>query len=217
VGGDFITGYASRFVVPSLPVLWVLAALGAGRLCRRGLAVRPWLAARPGLAAGAVIASAAIAALLANPTLAAREWLDPRQPTMHRDDNANNYNFALYLREHTHPSTTLGAHWGGVPVYFSGRRAIDVLGKNDRHIAKLEVDRFFPGHSKWDWDYVLTQKRPDVLRAPSRGLGSHPDFRRDYVRVRTDQGVSFFMRRAALDKLTDRNATVVNPAPRNFR
>ena len=97
-----------------------------------------------------------------------------------------------------------------VPVYFSGRPAIDVLGKSDRHIAKLEVDHFFPGHSKWDWDYVLEERRPDVFRAPSRGLGDRRDFRSAYVKVQTERGLSFFMRRDALDKLVDREVVIVD-------
>jgi hypothetical protein len=201
VGGDFITGYASRFVAPTLPLLWVLVALGAGRLAARQTSRLPRVA---------VVGLVGLVAIVANPATSRREWLDPTAATMHRDNNANNYNFALYLRDHTHPTTTLGAHWGGVPVYFSRRPAIDVLGKSDRHIAKLEVDRFFPGHSKWDWDYVLEERRPDVFRAPSRGLGDRRDFRSAYVKVQTQRGLSFFMRRDALDKLVDREVVIVD-------
>jgi hypothetical protein len=149
-------------------------------------------------------------ALVANPPLATLEWFDPTAEPMHRDTNRNNYNFASYLRLHTERGVTLAAHWGGVPVYFSGRKAFDVLGKSDRHIARLEVEHFYPGHSKWDWDYVLAELRPDVFRAPSRGLGDRPDFRRDYFKVETTHDVNFFLRRDRVSELYDPDAVFVD-------
>lgn len=207
VGGDFIYGWGSRFVVPALPLLLLLAAMGVRRLLGR---FAPALRTETASGVAAACLAMALVTLIANPLQTTREWLDPRAPTMHRDSNRNNYRFAAYLRDHTDPSLSIGAHWGGVPVYFSGRPAIDVLGKSDRHIARLEVNRFFPGHSKWDWDYVMQVRQPDVIRAPSRGLGARADFRGAYVKVETGQGVSFFLRRDALPKLFDDDAVFVD-------
>jgi hypothetical protein len=48
---------------------------------------------------------------------------------------------------------------------------IDVLGYNDRHIARMPAvlkltpataSAYIPGHNKWDWEYVLA-KRPDAI------------------------------------------------------
>jgi hypothetical protein len=94
-------------------------------------------------------------------------------------------------------------HWAGVVPYVSRLPAIDVLGKSDRHIARLSVDRFEPGHAKWDWDYVLDAQRPDLFDAPSRGLEDDARFRTAFVRVRAPGGVSFYLRRGAAPLLRD--------------
>ena len=67
----------------------------------------------------------------------------------------------------------MAVHWAGVGPYFAERRSIDVLGRSDRSIAHLRVDRFVPGHSKWDWDHVL-DRSPDIIDMESRGLASLP-------------------------------------------
>lgn len=202
VGGDFVFGLGSRFAVPTLPLLLLLALLGlqdaSGRLA-------------PAARTPALVLGGALLALVTSPLPSAREWLDPRRPTLLHAENADNLRFARYLREHTDPDTTLGAHWAGVPPYFSERPAIDVLGKSDRHIAHLSVPRFIPGHSKWDWDYVMNERRPELLRAPSRGLGRREDFRRAYLKVETgDEGLAFFVRRSALAKLHDPRALLID-------
>jgi hypothetical protein len=186
VGGDFVFGYGSRFAVPTLPLLVLLALLGVERLARR---------LAPAARAPALVAAGALLAVVASPLTATREWLDPRAPTLLHEQNADNLRFAR----------------AGVPPYFSERPAIDVLGKSDRHIARLAVPRFVPGHSKWDWDYVLQTRRPDLLRAPSRGLGRRPDFRRTYLKVETgDAGLAFFVRRSSLAKLRDPDARLID-------
>ena len=63
----------------------------------------------------------------------------------------------------------------GRPATSLQRPTLDVLGKSDRHIAKLPVRFFHPGHSKWDWDYMLLERRPDVIVDTSRGLERHPE------------------------------------------
>jgi hypothetical protein len=63
----------------------------------------------------------------------------------------------------------------GTP-YFRDGPALDVLGKMDSHIARLRVDRFETGHSKWDWDYNM-DKRPEACRElllHSRGCRRSP-------------------------------------------
>jgi hypothetical protein len=201
IGGDFVFGYGARFTVPTLPFLLILSVAGADRALSRFDAATGWRRVAAITAAGA-----ALAWVSALPN-ASREWLDPQRPTMLYQQNRTNLEFGRYLRRATDPTLSLGAHWGGVPPYFSGRPCIDVLGKSDPHIARLVVDRFKPGHSKWDWDYVLHTRKPDVFRAPSRGLGKRDDFRALYLKVVTQQGLEFFLRRDALAKLRDPNVT----------
>ncbi len=204
VGGDWSNEYGTRFLVPALPGLLLLAAAGAAHLA----AAVPGLA--PRFARASCVVALALTALVAGPGDAQAEWLDPRTRPKHAAFNRNNFFFARYLARHTDPSTTLGAHWAGVPPYFSRRSAIDVLGKSDRHIARLPARVWSPGHSKWDWDYVLAERRPEVFRAPSRGLRDRDDFRSDYVRVVKDPRNRFYMRRDALAKLRDPRVQIVD-------
>ena len=103
-------------------------------------------------------------------------------------------------------------YWGGVPPYFSRRESVDLLGRSDRHIARLQVDRFIPGHSKWDWDYVIHQQRPDILRGTSRGLGRHPDFHANYLFAHNTPAWRLFVRRESAAKLLDPKVVLVDRA-----
>jgi hypothetical protein len=107
-------------------------------------------------------------------------------------------------------------HWAGALIYFSDRVGVDVLGKSDRHIARLEVARHHPGHSKWDWQYVVADARPDVICRSSRNLDKRADFRRAYYAVSLPSGRSYFVRRESVDKLRDpearfRDLTLLRP------
>ena len=222
-GGDWLAPeYGSRYALPALPPLLLLALDGAApglaalvrrlptALVRRLPALARRLPAPLGVAP--LLALAAALALAASPATARREWLDPRAPTMLRDANVLNYRYARYLRERTRPDTSVALHWAGVTGYFAERPAIDVLGRCDRHIARLRVDRFLPGHSKWDWPYVLRERRPDVFTEATRGLLDLPEFRAEYFQARGD-GLAFFVRRDALAKLLDAQVELVELAP----
>ena len=90
-----------------------------------------------------------------------------------------------------------------VPAYFADRPAVDLLGRSDRYIARLVVDRFLPGHSKWDSDYVIHVRRPDLILGAGRDLLERPDFRVLYLEARSREGLVFFVRREAVPKLLD--------------
>jgi len=195
VGGDWIVRLGSRFVAPALPLLALLASRGVGEaLARRPARLAPYAPATRALVASVGLA---LLGVVASPLPATQEWLDPRAPTLLRDHNRSNWRLGALLRDQSAPSTRVAVHWAGVVPYVSRRFAIDVLGKSDRHIARLAVDRFEPGHAKWDWDYVLDTLRPDVLDAPSRGLERDPRFLASFVRVRAPDGASFYLRRDA--------------------
>ena len=198
VGGDWATGLPSRFAVPALPVLFCLALAGLWQLSR--------LRARPALARACVLLAGAGIGLLASSGQARSDWLGAGRETLFREQNAKLLRAGHYLREHTAPDTTVALHWAGTTAYFAERPAIDVLGKSDRHIARLVVDHFAPGHSKWDWSYVLHARRPDVILNVSRGLGAREDFRASYLSADTrasGEPLHFFVRRGAEGKLRD--------------
>jgi hypothetical protein len=200
IGGDWIAQLGSRFVAPIVPMLALLASRGIGAALRE-LGART---ARPAFASPALaVALCAAAGLALSPAAARREWLDPRAPTLLSDYNQKNWELGAFLRDHGDPALRVAVHWAGVVPYVSRLHAIDVLGKSDRHIARLRVDRFEPGHAKWDWDYVLETQRPDVFDGASRGLERDARFLRDFVRVRAVDGLSFYLRRGATGLLHD--------------
>ena len=68
------------------------------------------------------------------------------------------------LRTVTQPEALVATVWAGVPAYYSDRKMIDLLGKNDVFIARSTPQGdFFPGHNKWDYDYSIGEFRPDVI------------------------------------------------------
>jgi hypothetical protein len=205
IGGDWKSEFGSRYLAPVLPLLLMLAVSGAEVVAGFALG-----RVSPRLRAAMVLAIAVATSLLVAPQLALRDWFDPRVEPMLRSENERNYDLARYIDRNTLAATSVGVHYGGVPPYFGERRAVDVLGKSDRHIARLEVDRFIPGHSKWDWKYVLDEKQPDIFLVQTRGLAEEPKFRRGYVVVRKGDDLRFFMRRESLDKLIDNDVVLVD-------
>lgn len=202
VGGDWLHGYVSRYVAAVMPLLLVLVVAGA----RAGLAraERGGLPVSAGAQAIAVAASVLAAALAFAPQVPLLEWLDPRRPTMLREYNAFNHRLAVYVRDHTDPDTVVGVYWAGVPIYFSERPGLDIMGKCDRHTAKLVVPTFIVSHSKKDYDYVLHERRPDiVLRGDDATLTPRADFRESYRIARSGFETSFFVRADAVAKLHD--------------
>jgi hypothetical protein len=72
----------------------------------------------------------------------------------------------LWLKENVHPDAVIATNTAGSIPYFSGLRAIDMLGLNDTHIAHKKTDRMgtrYAGHEKADGKYVL-EKRPDYIQ-----------------------------------------------------
>lgn len=67
---------------------------------------------------------------------------------------------------------TTAVVWAGVVPYFLERNAIDILGKNNRYVARLPAVRtnpspllesFYPGHMKYDYGYSVGILKPDVI------------------------------------------------------
>jgi hypothetical protein len=65
----------------------------------------------------------------------------------------------------------------GIPAYFTSYRMIDLLGGNERHIARLppavplrreDFMEYAPGHGKSDDPYVLERYHPDAVLADDR-------------------------------------------------
>ena len=73
---------------------------------------------------------------------------------------------------------TIAVSSAGAIPYFARRRAIDLLGKNDRIVARGEPRApFFPGHNKWDHEFSIGKLQPDIVIDP--WLASQTD--REYI------------------------------------
>jgi hypothetical protein len=106
-------------------------------------------------------------------------------------DNRENVNKAIALNELLDQEASVGVFWGGAIPYYTGRRAVDFLGKSDHYIARVQPDIFgecggwcIPGHNKYDLDYSIVQLRPTYVEALAF---AHDDLRtwgaRYYVEV----------------------------------
>lgn len=220
VGGDWIFAYTSRFYAPAVPI-WIVLFCGSLRRLVDGFAfvrddasratngevVVPWRLS-PARRVDAFVAAALLSAPCFSTPTALVEWLNPAQPTMAIDENRRGYELAEYLHDYTAPDTTIALHWAGILSYFSERPSLDVLGKSDRHIAHLTVTDFAPGHSKWDWGYIVDERRPDIIDFSDRGLGEREDFRAEYEAVLpgTVTQPAFYLRRSSKGKLLDTTA-----------
>ncbi|MEE3329806.1 MAG: hypothetical protein VX246_02960 [Myxococcota bacterium] len=202
VGGDWMRDYGSRHLVQQLPALIVLAAIGTAQLSRIAGArfeVLSGPAAQAALSVGGLLV---IGATL-NPQAPAREWFSREAPTLLHAENQGNFDRARFLAKATQPDTTVAAHWAGIGPYFAERESLDVLGRSDKHIARMQVDRFIAGHSKWDWNYVLESRKPDIIDFESRGLRNHPRFRSDYAALVLGPKKFLFVRKDARNKILD--------------
>jgi len=197
VGGDAWEGEvnANRFVAFVMPLVFVLF----NALANQALAAikRRWRRRRrqrrreagPGTArrAAAVeplplryaLLAVTAAALVAANGLWQGEELEENWKTFtllsrptHADEYAKIIRSVRALRRLADPGASVAVTWAGTPAYFSDFRMVDILGYNDRHVARGRpahrldedtFDEFVPGHVKWDYPYLLAERRPDVF------------------------------------------------------
>jgi hypothetical protein len=82
-------------------------------------------------------------------------------------------NTALIINELTTSDASLGVFHAGLVPYYSGRKAIDFMGKIDRYIAHLPADLSgkvswrgmysVPGHNKYDLNYSIKTLQPTYV------------------------------------------------------
>jgi hypothetical protein len=187
-GGDHMLAF--RFFVPVIP-LGVLTAY--------------WLL-RPAVGKLESVSAVTVLALL----LVGACALQPRSPRLNPRsvDPAAFFGKLVgdYIAENWKPGSLIALHTAGsTPFYAPGMTYIDMLGLNDRHIARREVQeartwwQTRPGHSKGDGDYVLSREPDYIIVGPAMGVGindppwflsdiemkRNPAFHRDYTLRRT--------------------------------
>lgn len=75
---------------------------------------------------------------------------------------------SLLAKDATLSTARIAVTWAGIPAYYMDREMIDLLGKNDSHVASLAPNveselGFWPGHTKWSVEYSIGELRPDII------------------------------------------------------
>jgi hypothetical protein len=211
VGGDWVVVHTSRYLVSVMPLLIALLCGGAWLLSE-------WLRERglpAALCTTLFLAQLAAVAFSLNPAASIDEWHLRSVPPLYKAENRNNVRFGRSMCRYTSPDTTIGVFWAGVPPYVCDRSYVDLLGRTDRHIAKVPVTEFRgPGHAKWDWDYILNERRIDVLSSITDELQPRDDFRAQYCIARLPRAdIVVPVRKQAEQKLLDRDLRLCDTYP----
>jgi hypothetical protein len=156
VGGDHFPG--ERFFVPLIPWLALLMADGLawiyGWLQQNRLSIR--LAP---LVLGLVLAGFSWHALSRSAAFDHTLVGNDESIWIWRD-------LGLWLHDNANPDASIAALGAGAIAYYSDRTTIDLLGLNDKHIARVEVENMgqgIAGHEKRDPEYVLNMRRPTYI------------------------------------------------------
>ena len=181
VGGD-ISSYW-RLLSPAMPIMLVLGALEiltAVRYVSRLEDARRYFLRTPTLPQRYVVEVLACLVVLGILWSVNTRFLP--EIAMLRDfnnvrTNEERVNIALAIERFTTPEATVGVFDAGAIPYYTGRPAIDFLGKADPRIARLAPDpsgfpkmKFFedeiynPGHNKYDLGYSIKELRPTYVR-----------------------------------------------------
>jgi hypothetical protein len=153
-GGDSFPGF--RLIVPALPLLYVLVQEGADLVFRRIRAARGPRVGSAALVTMGILAAAHLLFVFTEVSIEARS-ANAFTETMRRA--------GLALKREFPPGTSIALNPAGAVPYFSGFRAYDMLGLNDRHIARRAIPDMgtgVAGHEKGDGAYILRQ-RPDLI------------------------------------------------------
>lgn len=181
-GGDWMPYF--RFFVPVLPLLYVVmlhglidvAAAAASLVRTRQSVVR------------AVLVAVAVAAV-AGSSLRAYDDTSARDPSGFHSDIlpgsvkvSTHRAIGLWLRDHLPPDATVAQIATGIVPYYSDLPTLDMLGVNDRHIARLDhrVPHQPAGHDKEDGAYILLAK-PAVIWLSVGPEGAPRSRREDYA------------------------------------
>jgi arabinofuranosyltransferase len=211
VGGDGLPMY--RFLVPALPLFFLSVALGmAGVVARLG--------AGRGVRIGAAIL---VVGLCAGTALRAYRGPSARSVARSRTEVAAWKAVGAWFAANAPPDASIAVLTAGAIPYLSRLEAIDMLGLNDRRIARREMPglgRGPAGHEKYDTEYVLSRRPTYVVigvyglsherLAPRRYLRPYyaaevemlesPEFRRSYAAKRAWTPSGYFPYFARIDE-----------------
>ncbi|MFC2130179.1 hypothetical protein ACFLSQ_01970 [Bacteroidota bacterium] len=125
--------------------------------------------------------------------------------TFTEKDNSNQTRLALEAKKILKKDAEAAVAMAGVLPYFLERRCIDLLGKNDKAIARMPVFidsslsylNYNPGHMKWNYSYSIGKLNPDaVLQLWNNPITAMPYLSDDYIAVEL-AGFNVFLRKGS--------------------
>ena len=189
VGGDAWEhkGGANRYISLAMPAFFILLTYAAHSILEKlsSLTDRKWLSAQA-LRHGLLIAFVLLTLLQVNSTLSSKLSITccpPRVSQVTSSGFRSNIDFtvanedyvriALALKQIATPNASIAVVAAGAIPYFTDLPTIDLLGKSDAYVARLDshlpqaplaqLTSFRPGHSKWDYSYSLGELQPDIV------------------------------------------------------
>src|SRR5262245_56900682 len=153
-----------RFTSTVMPLVFVLMVIGAADLASLLMPRIREVLPSANLRAATASALLLLTLLTFNPDW--REWIElgPPAPVVLVER-------ALALEAITSPDARIAVARAGVIPYFSNRPAVDLLGKNDRMLARQPANAFYnsfavphsSAHMKWDYAYSIDTLQPDIV------------------------------------------------------
>jgi hypothetical protein len=118
-----------------------------------------------------------------------------------------------WLGENAPPGASIAVTTAGAIPYYSGLPAIDMLGINDRAIARRrmpEMGKGIAGHEKHDMAYVLSRRPTYILHYPF--LLPEPVFSASQFRTPWNRGLEELLRNETFDRTyAGESAKIVPP------
>jgi len=126
-----------------------------------------WMKSRVGARPTIVTATLVATALVWFPSHATAFGRWATQNAAQYMDEARYTRLGFLLRATTPDDHRIAVAAAGATPYFSRRPTEDLLGKNDKHIARLPPKGVFsPGHDKWDYEWSLGTRKSQLIVEP---------------------------------------------------
>ncbi len=212
IGGDAWEhrGGSNRFIAIVMPLFFILFTYSLERLRQSLLAYSDMTGSRLTRAFSWIALSSVVLfgvinfnSLLDTGSL---KYLFLKGVPLFVEGNERNTTIGLYVKEITDENAKVAVVVAGAIPYYSNRYSIDLLGKNDKLIARSEMKPtggtspldFRPGHSKWDYAHSIGDLKPDVIVELWAGTSKEAEpYMEDYVVIEVG-ALSHFLHKGRL-------------------
>ncbi len=208
IGGDAWSYW--RMAIPAIPLLIVLFMVAASNFAiaaSRSRVFSAYLAGKEHIIKALSILLALTGLLLASMFYQPQIFFQKKP--FQTEANKDNIKAALALDKLTTSDATVGVFWAGTIPYYTGRKAIDFLGKSDRYIAQLPPDtsgsiswdnmKSVPGHNKYDLNYSIKSLEPTYIERTKWGRQDLTEWvKTKYVKVRYNGAILILLKDSPL-------------------